>query len=155
GPDTIFVARFSGVSLMGGAKMEDLLKRPNVTPADAAALERMAPSIEMVDIILGQGGGGSAPRDRVYYKKDKTKMLQIFGTTDRYPSITKIPVVIGRFYTESEVQLRKPVIVLGQTPYTALFPNVDPIGKHVRLGLQDYEVIGVMDKRPSPGGFSI
>ena len=46
------------------------------------------------------------------------------------------------------------VIVLGQTPFKALFPNEDPIGKTVRLGAERYTVIGVFDKRPSVGGMN-
>jgi putative ABC transport system permease protein len=35
-----------------------------------------------------------------------------------------------------------------------LFPNIDPIGKVVRIGANEFTVIGVLGKRPSPGGFS-
>jgi putative ABC transport system permease protein len=52
------------------------------------------------------------------------------------------------------VQHRRKVLVLGQTPYLALFPAEDPVGKIVRLGLTEFEVVGVMAKRPSPGGFA-
>jgi putative ABC transport system permease protein len=151
GPDTIFVTKLSIVSLTSGANRQELLKRPNITTADAEAIERNAPSIEVVDIILGQGGQAQ----RIYYRNQRTKSLQIFGTTDRYPSVTRVPVAIGRFFTGTEVQRRRNVVVLGQTPYTLLFPAEDPIGKVVRIGLSEYEVVGVMGKRPSPGGFSL
>jgi putative ABC transport system permease protein len=45
--------------------------------------------------------------------------------------------------------------VLGDAPFRALFPNVDPIGKEVRIGDASYTVVGVLGKRPSPGGFNI
>ena len=153
GPDTVFVAKFSGISISAGADFQELLKRPNMTPADADAIERGAPSIEIVSIILGNGG--PAPRERVYYKSQKTKLLQVFGTEESYPRLTRIPVEMGRFFTSIEVQRRKQVIVLGLGPYNALFPNEDPIGKTVRLGLVQYEVVGVLSKRPSPGGFDV
>jgi putative ABC transport system permease protein len=153
GPDTIFVAKFSAVSMASGADFQEMMKRPNMTPGDAAAIERGAPSIEVVSVILGNGG--PAPQERLYYKNQRTKPLQIFGTEDTYPRLTRIPVVLGRYFTSVEVQRRKHVIVLGQGPYKALFPVGDPIGKTVRLGLAEYEVAGVLDKRPSPGGFDV
>ncbi len=153
GPDTITVAKFSGVSLAGGKKFQDLLMRPNLNPGDAIALEHNAPSIEMVDITLGNGGPGV--RERVYYKNTKTKILSVFGTTEKWTSVVRTPVELGRFFTSGELQRRRNVIVLGQTAYAALFPNSDPIGKTVRLGLDEYEVIGVLAKRPSPGGLSV
>lgn len=153
GPDTIFIAKFSGVSIAAGADFQELLKRPNMTPGDADAIERGAPSIEVVSVMLGQGG--PAPRERIYYKGQKTKSLAVFGTEESYPRLTRIPVEMGRFFTTLEVQRRKRVIVLGLGPYNALFPSQDPIGKTVRLGLLQYEVVGVLSKRPSPGGFDV
>jgi putative ABC transport system permease protein len=150
GPDTIYVAKFSAVSLSSGSSFTEMLKRPNMTPQDADAVGRV-PSIEASAVILGSGG--PAPSERIYFGDQKTKQLQIFGTTEVYTSLTRIPVELGRFFNEQEVQRRRRVIVLGQTPYKALFPTVDPIGKTVRLGLVQYEVIGVLAKRPSPGGF--
>ena len=153
GPDTIFVAKFSGVSLSAGAKLQDLLRRPNVTVNDADAIAR-APSIEIVDINLGGGGFGVRPQ-RIYYRDQHTKPLIVFGTTERWPFAVRLEVEQGRFFTREEVVHRRNVVVLGQTPYTALFPAADPIGKEVRVGLEQYTVIGVMAKRPSPGGFSL
>jgi putative ABC transport system permease protein len=60
---------------------------------------------------------------------------------------------IGRIYSSQEVDHRRQVVVLGQTPYQSLFPNIDPIGKKVRIGQHEFTVIGVAGKRPSPGGF--
>src|SRR6185295_18069459 len=131
GPDTITVAKFSGLSIAAGAKFTDLLKRPNMTLGDADAIERDAPSIELVDVMLGGGGPGGA-RERVYYRNQKSKLLSILGTTERWPSVVRLPLEQGRFFTSGEVQRHADVIVLGQTPFQALFPHQDPIGKTVR-----------------------
>src|SRR5215467_10163111 len=94
GPDTIFVAKFSGVSLSSGAKLQDLLRRPNVTVDDADAIGRL-PSIEVVDITLGGGGFGAA-QQRVYYKDQHTKPIIVFGTTERWPFAVRLEVQEGR-----------------------------------------------------------
>jgi putative ABC transport system permease protein len=151
GPDTIFVAKFSAVSMASGTDFQEMLKRPNMTPADADAIARDAPSIQTVSVILGNGG--PAPMAVVSYGDQKTKQLNVFGTDYTYPELTRIPVVMGRFFTPSEVQRRRNVVVLGQGPYNALFPSLDPIGKTVRVAGNQYDVIGVLGKRPSPGGF--
>jgi putative ABC transport system permease protein len=65
--------------------------------------------------------------------------------------LANIDVALGRYFTQPEVQHSRKVVVLGQTAYTALFPNADPIGKTVRVGLIPYEVIGVAAPRPSTG----
>ena len=153
GPDTIIVAKFSGISMAGGADFQALLMRPNMTPEDAIAIERDAPSIAMVDVTLGDGGPPT--QERVYYRNLKSKMISVLGTTERWTEVVRLPLEAGRFFTSGEVQRRRHVIVLGQTPAQALFEAQDPIGKVVRLGLQEYEVVGVLDPRPSPGGFNL
>jgi putative ABC transport system permease protein len=153
GPDTIYVAKFSGISASSGAKFEDLLMRPNMTPQDAEAIERGAPSIQTVDIILGDGGPPT--QERVYYGGEKTKLLNVLGTTEVFADVSALDLEVGRFFTANEVQRRANVVVLGQTAYAALFPTVDPVGKTVRIGLAQYTVVGVVGPRPSPGGFNI
>ena len=139
--------------MAGGADFQALLMRPNMTPEDGAAIERDAPSIAMVDVTLGDGGPPT--QERVYYKNLKSKQISVLGTTERWTDVTRLPLEEGRFFTSGEVQRRRHVIVLGQTPAQALFTTGDPVGKTVRLGLQEYEVVGVVAKRPSPGGFNL
>jgi putative ABC transport system permease protein len=150
GPTTIFVAKFSGLSMMAGNDFQELLKRPNMMPEDALAIERQAPSIQVVDIILGQGG----QRERVYYRGERSRSLVVIGTSDRYLDLQNLEIESGRFFTQAELEQRQPVIVLGQTPVQALFPNLDPIGKTVRLGLTQYRVIGVLGAQPNLGGLA-
>ncbi len=153
GPDTITVAKFSGLSFAAGGDFQALLMRPNMTPDDATAIEREAPSIAMVDVTLG--AGGSPTQERVYYKNLRSKQIQVFGTTERFADVSRVPIESGRFFTSGEVQRRRQVVVLGQTPAQALFATSDPVGKVVRIGLQEYEVVGVAGPRPSPGGFNL
>ena len=149
GPNTIFVQKFSGISMQSGADFDKIMRRPNITPADAESIEQ-APSIQVVDVMFG-AGGMSTTRERLYYKNLRTKQLAIFGTTDRWPEVNELLVESGRFFTSGEVQRRNFVVVIGQTAKQALFPNEDAIGKRARIGLYQYTVIGVMAKRPSPG----
>ena len=148
GPDTIFLAQFSGLSMMSGTELNELLKRPTLTPADARAIERQAESIAQVTMTIGEGG--STPR-RLFYKGERTKLIDILGTTYNYPDVYRLPLEQGRYFTEAEASHRRRVVVLGQTPYQALFPNVDPIGKTVRIGNLPYTVIGVIGARPGLG----
>jgi len=153
GPDTIFVTQFSGISLAAGADLAELLRRPSLTPEDADAIERQAPSIARVNLILGEGGPPT--RSRLYFDGQRTPPLKILGSTENYADMFHIDVEMGRFFTQSELIHRRRVIVIGQTAVQGLFPNIDPIGRTVRLGTQRYTVIGVLGPRPSPGGLNV
>ena len=153
GPGTIYVAQFSGVSLASGDDFASLMRRPSLTPDDAKAIGRQAVTIESVNIALGEGGPPT--QSRLHHGGNRTKAINILGSTENYADVFHVEVEMGRFFTASEVSHRRRVIVLGQSPYQALFPNVDPIGKTVRLDTQRYRVIGVLSTRPSPGGLNV
>ena len=153
GPNTIFVAKFSAVSLAGGRGFMELLRRPNLTVEDAQAIEKLAPSVGIVDIWLG--AGGPPTQARVFYRGERTKQLAVLGATENFASINFLEIEAGRFFTATEVARRRSVVVLGQTPYQALFgqTSTDPVGKKVRIGAVEYTVIGVVGKRPGLGNF--
>ena len=88
GSHTVFVAKISGVSMAAGGKFEELIKRPNLTPEDAAAIERGAPSIETVSIILGQGGGKGSVQAIDF---DQEEGLAAFGTQGGAVGLLRLP----------------------------------------------------------------
>jgi putative ABC transport system permease protein len=151
GPNTVFVAKFSGLSFAAGREFTDLMKRPTLTESDARAIEKEAPSVGRVDVWLG--AWGQPTQERAYYRGTSTKTLSIMGATQNFSAVNFVDLEMGRLFNEGEVQRRRRVAVLGQTPYLSLFPNVDPIGKQIRIGGDQYTVVGVFGTRPSPGGF--
>ena len=155
GPNTIFVSKFSGVSLAAGHRFAQLLRRPNLTVDDATAIEKLAPSAGLVDIWLG--AGGPPTQTRVFHRNDQTKRLAVLGATENFASISFLDVQAGRFFTEGEVSRRRNVVVLGQTPYQALFGRaaLEAVGKKVRIGPVEYTVVGVVGERPSVGRFDL
>jgi len=154
GPNLIIIQRFGPLSFTSGAEFSTLIKRPNLTVSDARAIEERAPSIQLVDIQLGVGGGPPT-QDRVFYRDLRTKQIIVFGTTENFAEGTQLGLAAGRFFTGTEVQHRSNIVVLGQGPYKALFAvnGTDPIGKTVRVGADRYTVIGVFVERPNIGGF--
>ncbi|MGH9204318.1 MAG: ABC transporter permease, partial [Vicinamibacterales bacterium] len=57
GPNTIMLSKLSIVSISGGAEFSELMRRPNLTVADAEAIEKLAPSVDIVDAQIGRGPG--------------------------------------------------------------------------------------------------
>ena len=156
GPNTIFIQRFGVTSFANGAEITQLLKRPNLSLSDARALEEQSETLEFVDLELGAGPGPTT-QQRVFFRDQKTKPLVVFGTSENFAAGTRIPIVAGRYFNGTELQYRKNVCVLGNTAFKLLFEpaGIDPIGKYVRIGSQRFEVVGVFDKRPAAGGFSL
>ena len=156
GPTTITVERFGVTSFVNGAEIRNLLKRPNLTVSDARALESQATTIQFVDVELG-AGIGPPTQSRVFYLKQKTKPLIVFGTGEWFAEGTRLQFLAGRFFNGNDIQFRRSACVLGYSAFKLLFEpsGIDPIGKFVRVGTERYEVIGVFDKRPTAGNFSL
>jgi putative ABC transport system permease protein len=154
GPNTVFVAKFSGISIASGKDFVELLKRPNLTAADAAAIVSEAQSVALIDIRVGIAGNS---RERISYRNRRTREYPVYGATHNFGRVEFLNLESGRLFNEGEVQRRRHVILLGQTPYLKLFADegLDPLGKSVRVGADEFTVIGVFAKRPSPGGFNL
>jgi putative ABC transport system permease protein len=153
GPETVFLSKISLISLSGGAEFDDLLRRPNLTIGDAQAIEKLAPSVGTVDVIVGNGF--NAIQERLFYRGERTRPQAILGATEDFATVGFRKLALGRFFSEPEVLHRRRVVVLGNTAYQALFApsSLDPIGKKVRIGAIEYTVIGVFEPSASLSGF--
>jgi putative ABC transport system permease protein len=150
GSDTIYVSKMSIVSFANGKEFWDLMRRPDLTEGDAAALQAGAPSAMLVGMQLG--GGPGAQQVRMTYGKESTKEMVVVGAVANFMETNYIEVAQGRFLNDFEVTHRKQVVVLGEAPGETLFKNTDPIGKKIRIGRDEFTVVGVFGKRPSPIG---
>ncbi len=151
GPETNIVQKWGALSVAAGRSFLEVARRPNLTMEDARAIERECPSVALVDVWLGAFGNS---RSRIYYGSERTKQLAIIGATENWAAVNFAKLEAGRLFISAEAEHRRNVVVLGNGPWKSLFPNVDPIGKTVRIAGNQFTVIGVLGKRPSPGGFS-
>jgi putative ABC transport system permease protein len=151
GPNTIIVQKWGALSFASGKSFLEVARRPNLTMEDARAIERECPSVALIDVWLGAFNN---TRSRIFYGSERTKQVGIFGATENWAAVNFAKLEMGRLFIPYEVQHRRQVAILGFGPWQSLFPNIDPIGKTVRIGTNQFTVIGVLGKRPSPGNFS-
>ncbi|MBT5869779.1 MAG: ABC transporter permease, partial [Nitrospinaceae bacterium] len=76
------------------------------------------------------------PRQRkrlqIINKKEFTN-TRVYGVTPDWQLARGWEMVDGEFLTDSDLERRKRVVVLGATPTRKLFKGADPIGKMVRI----------------------
>ena len=84
----------------------------------------------------------------------RPKSVQIYNTTRNYFEIKKMGVATGRIFSPQEDAMGALVVVIGKDVKDHFFPNVDPIGKELRLGNLPYTVIGVAESQGSALGRS-
>src|ERR1051326_93567 len=103
-------------------------------------------------INLAQG-----PQDSIPYGDAHVERLIVRGTQpDSAAAVPLFTVATGRFISPFDEEHARSVVVIGNAIADSLFPNVDPVGKEVRLNGRQYEVIGVFEKDPGLfGGFGV
>jgi putative ABC transport system permease protein len=72
--------------------------------------------------------------------------VNLTGVTPSMIDIGQQKVDYGRYISESDYLHAAPVCFIGTDLVDKFFPNVDPIGKEIRVGDQSFRVIGVAEK---------
>jgi putative ABC transport system permease protein len=90
----------------------------------------------------------------VRYGSNLTEDVRIQGVTSNFASIRDFEVTVGRFITDADEEHRSPVCFIGSEVAQKLFFDSDPIGKEIRAGPQQYQIVGVAKARGSVLGQS-
>ena len=148
GSDVIYVTK-SEIGIQFGGPSEEERNRPSITFQDAMAVEELCPSVEAVS---PQNWGPGVKT--VKYKDNKVSRFELIGVMPSYEVVNNNYIEEGRFFTDSDVNYRAMVTVLGRDVVEVLFPGLDPIGKEIRIAGRNFapkrfRVIGVMEERPS------
>jgi len=148
GSDVIYVTK-SEIGIQFGGPSEEERNRPSITFQDAMAVEELCSSVEAVS---PQNWGPGAKT--VKYKDNKVSRFELIGVMPSYEVVNNNYIEEGRFFTDSDVNYRAMVTVLGLDVVEVLFPGLDPIGKEIRIAGRNFapkrfRVIGVMEERPS------
>jgi putative ABC transport system permease protein len=88
----------------------------------------------------------------VKYNGKKVSGAFLMGATAQLESVSELSMRSGRLWTDAEDQRHAHVCAIGHDTGEELFGSVDPIGKDVTVGPNQYTVIGVVDKRKQPFG---
>jgi putative ABC transport system permease protein len=122
---------------------ESMLHRREISEDDALAIREQCKTLQHVSFIVEPQG----PPPTLRYKDQKSRMVQIIGTQPALLYIHSLDLEDGRMFTDEELLHRTKVVVLGHSPRRDLFPNVDPIGKKVRIADDDFTIIGTFAER--------
>ena len=79
---------------------------------------------------------------------------QMMGATPNFADVRNLNIAEGRFITPADDEHRSEVVFVGPDLVQKFFPNVDPIGKTIRVQTHTYEIIGVAEPLGSAFGQS-
>ena len=156
-----FAGKFLGVNTFNLRRFPDIQndvteemwrewqRRPRITIEDAMAVKSALPSDArwaMHDVTWAQGSSPIA--------NGGPQLLAEAATADFF-KIKDLNVSKGRVFNEQEDVLGANVIVIGTEIAERYFPNLDPIGREIRINKFPFQVIGVLEKQGTVFGFSL
>ncbi len=116
------------------------LKYRKIEIDDMHAVEEKCSSCEEV------GASASANSARVRYGDKQATDVSLYGQTANMSDIDTRSVEYGRYFTGPEADHHANVCLIGDTVAQQLFPSVGPVGKAIRVGNDEFIVLGVMEK---------
>jgi putative ABC transport system permease protein len=114
------------------------LKWPDPSYEDYEAIEARSKKTSTAAFVIFTGGHA------VKYKSNAVTNAFIMGSTYDYTDIKPVEYEKGRGFTQNEHSSGTNKLVLGFKVAQALFGNIDPIGREVKLFGQTYTVLGVL-----------
>jgi putative ABC transport system permease protein len=141
GTGVIYLDKWPYIADNGGEfKWWEFLRRPTPSYAEYKALAANLNHERDICIL--------ARRGNIVLRVGANSIGQIslIGGSEGYDKIYEVNVENGRYFTADEVMAGRKVVILGYEVANALFANVDPIGKEVKIKNLKYKIVGVTKK---------
>jgi len=137
GANTLYVSKFPWMIKGDWWKYRN---RKNFTLDQVARLRTLAPFITAMSPSVSR-------LSDVSYGGDQMSTVRIQGVNHEYLSISGFDVTAGRFLTESDEEVSRPVAVLGADVADRLFPGVSPVGRSIRVDNRTFQVVGTLSRK--------
>ena len=127
------------VGLYDDEAMKRVLRRPRINASDAIGVRAAVPDAQAIGLTTGY----PTPRSDIAWRNREVGDILVFGVTPPYQEVQDYRVESGELLTETDIEQRRSVVVLGHEVAEKLFEGANAIGQDVRLGSEHFEVIGV------------
>jgi putative ABC transport system permease protein len=151
GSNTLFLTRIPAGQGAGRLPARVRLRK-YIEDGDELFIEESAPGVAYAT-IFGQRINFGEQVDEIRYGDNRVQRFFLRGTQPNYAkALPLFAIGQGRFISQFDEEHARNVVVIGRSIAESLFPQVDAIGRQVRLNGRLYEVIGQFE--PDQGLFS-
>ncbi len=136
----------------GGNNSKKYDQRQNITLAQAQRYQMlMEPFSSVVCLKVFNNNGTS---QAVYGNRHTEPSLTYGGSNEHFLAANQFTMDSGRNLSAEDVDLGRPVVVIGPDIVKALFPSESPLNKMIKVNGHAYTVIGVFAEKGSSFGQS-
>jgi putative ABC transport system permease protein len=123
-------------------------KRPRFYQRDVRAITAVLPNGSRWAVESSENIWATSPFAR-------PRQVEGHAVEGDYFTIKKYDLSSGRTFTQQEVEMGVPVVVIGDEVAKFFFPGLDALGHELRIGGIPYSVIGVIEHQGSLFGMSL
>ena len=123
-------------------------RRPRIYYSDLQSVASVLPATTRYAVE-------SQDNERASSAYARSRQVEAHAVDGEYFTIKNYELTSGRLFTQRELEMGTPVMVVGSEVATHFFPNLDPLGRELRVGGIPYTVVGVMKKQGSLFGLSL
>jgi len=135
----------------GGRERRKYEMRRNITLDQARRYQQlMAGASDAICLKVFHQSSAQA----VYHARKTTPDVTFGGTNEHFLSANQYDIALGRNLQAEDIDLGRPVILIGQDIVKRLFPSEDPLGKVVKLKGRTYTVVGTFAEKGTTFGQS-
>jgi putative ABC transport system permease protein len=114
--------------------------RKNFTLPQVERIRAQASYVSAISPTVGRNAD-------VAFGGEQLSAVRIEGVMHEYLSISGFEVVSGRFLSDVDDAVTRPVAVIGAEVADTLFPGVDPLGRNIRIEGRPFQVVGLLSRK--------
>ncbi|HEX8369912.1 MAG TPA: ABC transporter permease [Pyrinomonadaceae bacterium] len=146
GTRSIFLYKFEIGFSTGNRTREERMRKP-LTLDDAEAISNL-PTIETAVPFLDISNNFFGQKILVTGKNGKTSSaVQLQGTMPEIERTSSEVLLDGRWFSQTESDMKTNVCLIGSTVAESYFPFGSPTGQTLEIGGSEFRIIGVLEKR--------
>jgi len=145
GTRSIFVNKMDLGIRFGRPSREERM-RPNLTVDDAMAIRELS-EVDTAVPSLNVSSGFFGNATVISANGKQTSNIRLSGTLPEIARAETEVLVEGRWFTQSEVDFKKDMCVIGSTVKETFWPYESPIGKTLEVNGRQFTVIGLLEKK--------
>jgi len=142
GSNTFQIQKFPSIEIGGPGRRHKYRNRADITYEQGVRLMEKATIYKYISL-----------EDYVYEKTFKSNKVTtnpnnfVGGVLPQYLECNNRAVQYGRFITETDINNNNKVAIIGMDVVDKLFPNVNPVGQYITIDNNQFQVIGVFEKK--------
>jgi putative ABC transport system permease protein len=128
-----------------GARRRRIDLRRDITLEQAMRYQRLMEGIS--DVICLKVFNRDGIAQAVYGGRKSTPGITLGGTNEHFLTANQYAIANGRNLTADDVELARPVALIGHDIATRLFPSENPLNKMIKVKERTYTVVGVFETK--------